>query len=193
MTELNENQLIDLFYEHLDVMKMGDAFATILEKFDNEEEQEQVFGDLLLPAAIVAFAEKYDNIDDDDGADIQNFFDAFCRFENISEDLGNVITASINDLTKDDDDVGVMSADAWDKLSNQERILKVKAFLKAIAATGDNFRDIKPFIKNGPGADPYGDEWGKDVKMFDRKANRYGATENPTTPTVLIAGLCTPG
>ena len=180
---LNEYAVIDLFYDHLDEMKMGEAFGQILndEQF-NEAEQEQVFGEILIPAAIVTFAEKYDAIGDESGEDLQNIFDAFCQFEHISEDLGNAIAATINDVVKVDDDDGVMSVDDWDKLSDEERLLKVKKFLAALANSGDDARDIRPFIKRGPGPDPYGNEWGKNVKVFDRKTNHYGHTNNPTTP-----------
>jgi hypothetical protein len=239
----NEDAILDLLYEHLDVMKMGDAFATILEKFNDEDEQEQVFGEIVLPQVILAFAKKYADIvgdDDPTGEDLQNFFEAFCHFENISEDLGNVVAATINELSKgalqgyikgakadalktinapvdlsnrsnndpkawgrivkrtkgvdlakkrlklsEADDDGIISQDEWDKLTDQQRITKVRNVLKAIANTGNNFRDLKPFIKRVPkGSDYLGNDFGKNaVRVFDRMSNRYGADpENPTTP-----------
>jgi hypothetical protein len=180
---LNETATLDLFYDHLDEMKMGDACVQILndEQF-TEAEQEQVFGEILIPAAIVSFAEKYESIGDDSGEDLQTFWDAFLQFEHIPEELGNAIAATINDVVKtDDEDDGVMSVNDWDNLSDKERLIKVKKFLAALANSGDDARDIRPFIKRGPGPDPYGNEWGKNVKVFDRKTNRYGHSKNPTT------------
>ena len=82
---------------------------------------------------------------------MQKFFEAFLQFEHIPEELGNAIALTINELTKEEDDDeeendGVIAATPWDSLSNQERLLKVKTFLKAIADSGDNFRDLKPFL-----------------------------------------------
>ena len=128
------------------------------------------------------------------GPTFQNFFEAFLTFEHIPEELHNVIAATINTAAKEgndvEDDNGVISQGEYE-LSDQERIAKVKAFLKAIANSGDNHRDQKPLIQRGPGADPYGNEWGKNigVKVFDRKTNRYGHTDNPTTPKGTSAYL----
>jgi hypothetical protein len=182
---LNEDAILDLFYSHLDEMKMGEACVQILNDEQlGEDDQQQVLGELLLPQIILAFADKYDSLRDDDGADLQNFFEAFLTFEHIPEELHNVIAATINTAAKEDEEEdGVISQGEWDTLSDQERIAKVKAFLKRIAVSGDNHRDQKPFITRGPGPDPYGNQWGKNaVKVFDRKTNRYGHTDNPTTP-----------
>ena len=100
---INENAILDIFYSHLDEMKLGDAFITTMEQFDDEDEAQQVFGELLLPTIIQAFAEKYDTFDDTDGdVDIQGMFEAFLTFENIPTKLGNIIAQTINDLAKEE-------------------------------------------------------------------------------------------
>jgi hypothetical protein len=71
------------------------------------------------------------------------------------------------------------------KLSNDERIEKVKSLLKALANYHHDFTDIAPFVKQkiGDSPDPYGNVWNKDVKVFDRKANNFGhGPKNQTTP-----------
>ena len=185
MTTLNEQVIPEYYSDLLTEMKIGDAIVQILNDDDQfaEAEAEQVFGEILLPQIVVTFADKYDSLSDDDGEDLQKYFEAFLQFEHIPQELGNVVAASINELAKEDED-GVMSVSDWETLSDKERILKVKAFLKAITNSGDNARDIKPFVKNGPGPDPYGNDFGKSkVKAFDRQANRFGhGPENPTTP-----------
>jgi hypothetical protein len=57
----------------------------------------------------------------------------------------------------DDDDV-VFKIQDWQKLSDQERIQKVQAFLKKLAFAHNNFKDgPKPFLKNlTVGPNPYG-------------------------------------
>jgi hypothetical protein len=187
MTTLHEQAILEYYSDLLNEMKIGHAIGTILDDGQfTEAEAEQVFGEILLPRIVVAFADKYESLTDDDGSDLNNIFEAFLQFEHIPQELGNVIAATINELTKEEDeDAGVMSVSDWETLSDKERILKVKALLRAIANSGENARDIAPFIKSGVGnrPDPYGNEWGKNVKVFDREGNHFGhGPENQTTP-----------
>jgi hypothetical protein len=197
MTNPNDSNIITLFDAYLDEgEKLGDAVAAIINDDQlNEEEAVEVFEDILLPQIIGAFAAKVGAFPDDDN--LPNYFSAFCQFEHLT-DWENILAATINEAAKDwdgedydDDDESVSDDDnqndfvisqgEWETLSSSERIAKVAAWLRAVARSGENFGGAVPFIKQGP--DPYGNDFSKGVKVFDRSKNNFGhGPENQDTP-----------
>jgi hypothetical protein len=198
MTTINEQAILDLFND----MPISEVFEVILENF-SDHEAGHICNTLLLPTVVKLFAEKYSNIDDEDGEGLNRFWEAFLTFNKIPEDLGNVLAHFINEASKqfnddeykpdeytdandsdddDDSEVGVIAQDEWDSLSSSERIAKVKKFLAAVSRSGDD--PFAPFVKPGIGdlPDPYKNVWGSKVKAFDRSKSSFGHTDNSKTP-----------
>ena len=175
------------------------AVGEVLENLDTAEQQEQVFGELLLPQIVAAFAVKLNSLDEtfinNDSSSLQYFWEAFLNFEHLSE-FENVLAQAINDATREaydaginekeeeSDDAGVING-PFETLSNDERIAAVKAFLAALANAHNDMKNIQPLIKRKVGDQPdyLGNQWAKSVGVFDRSKSNFGhGPETPTTP-----------
>jgi hypothetical protein len=196
---LNEMEILNRFYDYLQESNVNDALAGILddaedEEFTNEEVQVMI-GEILIPEVVILFTDKVlmmDNCYDYDSNDensLQEIFDTFC-IQNISTDFANLIASAINEAAASDEDDEAQFA----KISNKERSAKVKAFLKKLAQSGLDAKDLKPFFRNSIGdqSDPYGNQFGKNVT----KGDHYGSDHKPNyddddidSPRPLKAGI----
>ena len=173
-------QLLDEGY------KIGAAFDTLID--DNEftaEEIKSLIEGLLIPTAMAAFSLKFTAMDESfSETNVQQIFEVFLRTEHLSE-YENILALAINSETQKAYDAGINEEDSEDggvingpfeKLSDDERIAAVKAFLKKIYSSGDDAKNIRPFIKNLPtNTDYLGNNFGSKVQV---RSKRYGPAEN---------------
>ncbi len=105
----------------------------------------------------------------------------------ITERLANSLV-SINkgdeaEQTDDVSDADVVITKYWQALGKDERLNKVKAFLRKISKAHLNSRDLKPWLKDlnvGDQENPYGTKYGV-TKTFDRSAHHFGHSPNEET------------
>jgi hypothetical protein len=182
--EFDENEIVRCFYSYLEESNAGDAVRAMLEDCRDSEDMnvEQtllVFDNFLVPQIIQLFAERYDALTQDDhqmSHDLNDIFQLFVSFENLSEAVADKIALAINsaaahaaaddpdnddgdhsndgnedadeyDPDIDDNDV-VFKPQDWVKLSDAQRQQKVKLFVKKLATCHIDSREMRPFLKN---------------------------------------------
>jgi hypothetical protein len=190
--------------------KIQEALDALFEDEDlSEDELGYIVGEILIPKAVIRFAEHYSEMDDrydyDPSEDnLNNIFQTWCSFEHLSDDLADAVTTTINTLAEedshrinlpsqkdgdsedaaeeDDDNNVVFKPEDWSKLSDEERKAKVKTFLRKLAAAHIDARELKPFLKNlnvGDQSNPYGVKVGDKVKMRTSHDPRNEAIQFP--------------
>jgi hypothetical protein len=183
---LNEESISSLFWSYLGEMSVNEALTAILDDpiIQNsltEGETEYLLSGVVLPAVIQDFAERFAAlINEEENADVNQAFESWCEIENIPLELANLLASTINEATEaaaeEEDDDGVFKGEGdWAALSNEQRVAKVKAFLRMLAGAHNDSRQGLPFIKKlDVGKDIYGNEFGKNVKVYNREKNRHG-------------------
>jgi len=144
---------------------------------------------LLLSEIVTAFACKFSAMAESfSETNVQDVFDVFLQSEHLSE-FENILTLAVNLATEEAYDDGINEEDTeagvlngpFEKLSNDDRVKAVKAFLTALADAHNDITNIRPFIKQKIGPDYLGNDFGEKVKV---RSNRYGPAEEAIDESV---------
>jgi len=101
--------------------------------------------------------------------------------DNSDWDSDNWGHGTVDDKGEIDDQEVVFKREDWGKLSDEDRIKKVKLFLKKLSRVGNDAKNMRPFLKNlnvGDKENYLGVKYGDATKPFSRKANHYGHSPN---------------
>jgi hypothetical protein len=194
LQKMNIQQAIDMVLQDAEATRQELSHVSL-----SHEDLQQIEAEIL-PEIAVAFANKFTSLDerfsyDDEDDNLNSIFSIFCKINSLNEDLAKSLAMLINsgtaydandedDKTEDDDDFIFQQ---FEKLTDDERREKIKAFLRKLANVGNDSKQLRPFLSNLKiGTDPYSNERAKVSKV-----NHYGPGHSPNEDvrTPLAAGL----
>jgi hypothetical protein len=193
--------MLDEFWKSIasEEADLEEYFASFVSDHDLDESEIEALRTGIFEVLATRFADFVEEVSSEiQDAQLASMFEYFCQSWNLEDDTADCLALAIAEATKRwfdeeaEDENGTFSssdeegfdeekdqdeaADEEDRSAADEEM--IRAFLKKLTSTKpDPSKDYFDVI-DSVGEDPYGNDFGKGVKVFDRKAHRYGHGPN---------------